>query len=63
MSSAIAPDAPSNAWANPWRGLCARAGEHPNARLEIGKEIYRQRLPIIGSGYSTSSVAADGKIY
>ena len=28
-----------------------------------GKEIYRQRLPLIGSGYSASPVAADGKIY
>ena len=28
-----------------------------------GKEIYRQRLPLVGSGYSSSPVAADGKIY
>ncbi|HYB97477.1 MAG TPA: PQQ-binding-like beta-propeller repeat protein [Vicinamibacterales bacterium] len=28
-----------------------------------GKELYRQRLPLIGSGYSASPVAADGKIY
>lgn len=28
-----------------------------------GKEIYRQRLPLVGSGYSASPVAADGKIY
>ena len=27
-----------------------------------GKEIYRQRLPLVGSGYSASPVAADGKI-
>ena len=31
--------------------------------LTTGKEIYRQRLPLIGSGYSASPVAADGKIY
>ena len=32
-------------------------------RSATGKEIYRQRLPLIGSGYSASPVAADGKIY
>jgi outer membrane protein assembly factor BamB len=31
--------------------------------LETGKEIYRQRLPLVGSGFSASPVAADGKIY
>ncbi|HVG84773.1 MAG TPA: PQQ-binding-like beta-propeller repeat protein [Vicinamibacterales bacterium] len=31
--------------------------------LTTGKEIYRQRLPLVGSGYSASPVAADGKIY
>ena len=31
--------------------------------LETGKELYRQRLPLVGSGYSASPVAADGKIY
>ena len=31
--------------------------------LENGDEIYRQRLPEIGSGYSASPVAADGRIY
>ena len=31
--------------------------------LATGKEIYRQRLPLIGSGYSASPIAADGKIY
>jgi outer membrane protein assembly factor BamB len=31
--------------------------------ITTGKEIYRQRLPLIGSGYSASPVAADGKIY
>lgn len=30
---------------------------------KTGEEIYRQRLPVIGSGFSASPVAADGKIY
>ncbi len=32
-----------------------------NART--GEELYRQRMPNIGSGFSASPVAADGKIY
>jgi outer membrane protein assembly factor BamB len=31
--------------------------------MTSGKEIYRQRLPVVGSGYSASPVASDGKIY
>jgi outer membrane protein assembly factor BamB len=31
--------------------------------VKTGTEIYRQRLPYVGSGYSASPVAADGKIY
>ena len=31
--------------------------------LKTGEEVYRQRLPTIGSGYSASPVAADDKIY
>jgi outer membrane protein assembly factor BamB len=31
--------------------------------LRTGEEIYRQRLPVIGSGFSASPIAADGKIY
>jgi outer membrane protein assembly factor BamB len=31
--------------------------------LQSGKEIYRQRLPLVGSGFSASPVAADGRIY
>ena len=31
--------------------------------LTTGTEIYRQRLPQIGSGYSASPVAADGRLY
>ena len=31
--------------------------------IASGKEIYRQRLPLVGSGFSASPVAADGRIY
>jgi outer membrane protein assembly factor BamB len=31
--------------------------------LKTGTEIYRQRLGYVGSGYSASPVAADGRIY
>jgi len=31
--------------------------------FETGKEIYRQRIPNQGSGFSASPVASDGKIY
>lgn len=31
--------------------------------LATGKEVYRARLPHLGSGFSASPVAADGKIY
>jgi len=31
--------------------------------VATGQEIYRQRLPTVGSGFSASPVAADGKIY
>ena len=31
--------------------------------LTTGTEFYRQRMPEIGSGFSASPVAADGKIY
>jgi outer membrane protein assembly factor BamB len=31
--------------------------------LRTGEELYRYRLPLIGSGYSASPVAADDKIY
>ena len=31
--------------------------------LKTGAEVYRQRLALIGSGFSASPVAADGKIY
>jgi outer membrane protein assembly factor BamB len=32
-------------------------------RLRTGDELYRQRLPVVGSGYSASPVAADGRLY
>lgn len=31
--------------------------------LKTGKDIYRQRLPNVGSGFSASPLGADGKIY
>jgi outer membrane protein assembly factor BamB len=31
--------------------------------LKTGEEIYRQRLPLVGSGFSASPVASDGKLY
>ncbi len=31
--------------------------------LRTGEELYRQRLPLTGSGFSASPVAADGKLY
>jgi outer membrane protein assembly factor BamB len=30
--------------------------------LQTGEEVYRQRIPHAGSGFSASPVAADGKI-
>lgn len=49
-----------------YRGLLyvlANNGVFDAYDLATGKEIYRQRLPLVGSGYSASPVAADGKIY
>ena len=31
--------------------------------VETGKEVYRQRLDPVGSGFSASPVAAEGRIY
>jgi outer membrane protein assembly factor BamB len=31
--------------------------------LRTGEDVYRQRLPLVGSGVSASPIAADGKIY
>lgn len=49
-----------------YRGLLyvlANNGVFDAYDLATGREIYRQRLPLVGSGYSASPVAADGKIY
>jgi outer membrane protein assembly factor BamB len=49
-----------------YRGLLyvlANNGVFDAYDLKSGREIYRQRLPLIGSGFSASPVAADGKIY
>ena len=49
-----------------YRGLLyvlANNGVFDAYDLKSGKEIYRQRLPLVGSGFSASPVAADGKIY
>jgi outer membrane protein assembly factor BamB len=43
--------------------VLANNGVFDAYHLKTGDEIYRQRLPEIGSGYSASPVAADGKIY
>ena len=43
--------------------VLANNGTFDAYNLKTGDEIYRQRLPVIGSGFSASPVAADGKIY
>lgn len=43
--------------------VLANNGTFDAYNLKTGEEVYRQRLPTIGSGYSASPVAADGKIY
>ncbi|MGZ5483776.1 MAG: outer membrane protein assembly factor BamB family protein [Pyrinomonadaceae bacterium] len=43
--------------------VLANNGTFDAYNLKTGEEVYRQRLPAIGSGYSASPVAADGKIY
>jgi outer membrane protein assembly factor BamB len=43
--------------------VLANNGVFDAYQLKTGEEVYRQRLPAIGSGYSASPVAADGKIY
>jgi outer membrane protein assembly factor BamB len=43
--------------------VLANNGVFDAYRLKTGEEVYRQRLPVIGSGYSASPVAADGRIY
>jgi outer membrane protein assembly factor BamB len=49
-----------------YRGILyvlANNGVFDTYDIGTGNEIYRQRLPLVGSGYSASPVAADGKIY
>ena len=43
--------------------VLANNGTFDAYNLKTGDEIYRQRLPTIGSGFSASPVASDGKIY
>jgi outer membrane protein assembly factor BamB len=43
--------------------MLANNGVFDAYEITTGKELYRQRLPLIGSGYSASPVASDGKIY
>jgi outer membrane protein assembly factor BamB len=43
--------------------VLANNGVFDAYRLRTGDEAYRQRLPLIGSGFSASPIAADGKIY
>jgi outer membrane protein assembly factor BamB len=43
--------------------VLANNGVFDAYNLKTGDELYRQRLPEIGSGYSASPIAADGKIY
>ena len=43
--------------------VLANSGLFDAYDLKTGDEIYRQRLPHLGSGFSASPVAADGKIY
>jgi hypothetical protein len=49
-----------------YRGILyvlANAGVFDAYDLATGREIYRERIPHLGSGFSASPVAADGKIY
>jgi outer membrane protein assembly factor BamB len=43
--------------------VLANNGVFDAYNLETGQEVYRQRLDPVGSGFSASPVAADGKIY
>ena len=43
--------------------VLANSGLFDAYNLKTGEEVYRQRLPLVGSGFSASPVAADGKIY
>jgi outer membrane protein assembly factor BamB len=68
---------PSVAWSKTGRGpymptplayrgilyVLANNGVFDAYDLATGKEVYRERLSVVGSGFSASPVAADGKIY
>jgi outer membrane protein assembly factor BamB len=43
--------------------VLANNGMFDAYNLTTGEELYRQRLSVVGSGFSASPVAADGKIY
>ena len=43
--------------------VLANNGTFDAYNLKTGDEIYRQRLPLVGSGFSASPIASDGKIY
>lgn len=43
--------------------VLANGGTFDAYNLKTGDELYRQRLPQVGDGFSASPVAADGKIY
>ncbi len=43
--------------------VLANNGMFDAYNLRTGDEIYRQRVPLVGSGFSASPVAADNKIY
>lgn len=43
--------------------VLANNGTFDAYNLKTGDELYRQRLPFVGSGFSASPIASDGKIY
>lgn len=43
--------------------VLANNGVFDAYNLRTGEELYRQRLPLVGSGFSASPIAADDKIY
>ncbi len=43
--------------------VLANNGTFDAYNLKTGDEIYRQRLPLVGNGFSASPIAADGKLY
>ena len=43
--------------------VLANNGVFDAYNLRTGQDVYRQRLPLIGSGFSASPVAADDRIY